>query len=309
MWDELMPIIVGIVVAVCLAAFRKSADEVDKNTNGVFVMPRILGFLGVIAFVLFGAFTGVYVWASDEVEVPLVLLFAAFSLVGVWLAMYGFNRRLEITDTEVRFRNIFCHVDTYRLTDITMIKQKYFGDYVCYVNGKKAFLIDQQFPTARDMIHDGAAALGNDFPMITKLSKQKQLVEDGMIISRTSTRGYVEAWFCFLFPIVFTIIISMAPDTGTLLASAVLLVWGTGYLFCAYRYLVTYNTRSRKLTVRRCFTTKEYFVDEYDRKIGVETENGMRKAIVFYKDNKRKFKIKITNAVTSSELLLEVFGK
>lgn len=157
------------LVSAFMEKLNKEAKAISQATPGTYTMPKSIVWLGGICTVFFAVCTVLSMVAGVAGR---RVVFVPFCGLGIFLSLYAINRRFVVTAQYVYYTNIFKRETAYPLTDITLIKQGVGGDFICYVNGKKAFTIDQQFPDLLELIDTCAEENGNNIEIQWRKNKK-----------------------------------------------------------------------------------------------------------------------------------------
>ena len=295
------------VVIVLLSVILDYKSKVDSKDCNIQSLPKIIGWIGVGDILVCSAISIMCLLTTDDSDVSAYLfpcaIFYLFILLGMYLSLITFNKRFEIKQDVVIYTNCFRRKKIYAYNDFTKIRQNFGGDYVCYVKGKRAFAINEEFILPLIFMKN---YLPKDIEYDTKESRQDAKVKDGIITSKTNWGGYLIAWMNFLMPLGGVIVLKMNDGLYSFLAF-IWLLFGIGYLIYVYRYLVIFDKHKSILKIRHFFRTSEYCINGL--KWEEKTNNGIPIAIKFYKNKKKVCNVDVSATVTNRDILIKALKK
>lgn len=308
--NNVLPIIIALgFLALCCVGIRK-ADQaylaqtrsINHEENRIFPMQKVFGWFGLV-WSLFYALLMIFSLFSTHGVIRDILKCCVcelpFILVGIFCILYGCNRKFEITDQEIRYTNALRKTKVYPLHTITSIKESFFGHYVCFIHGKRAFVINGWLTVLLSTIEKNALELGNNINVVTKKAEMERKLDNKVIVSKTNIFGYLPILGIIVLPLGL-----LSYGVGLVLP---LIFWTVGVILFLQLllYKVIFDCEQRKLKKRSYFVTKEYMIDDYQREPARNRCTGKTMAVVFFKNGKRQFSVDTSFAVTNADILCD----
>ena len=296
------------IFSVLLSAFLNYRNKADANDYNIHTLPNLIGWIGVGDVVVFSAFAMICLIVTDDSNVSAYsfpfFIFYLFILLGMYLALIAFNKKFETKQDVIIYTNCFRRNKEYAYSDFTKIYQSFACNYICYVKGKRAFCINEEFITP--MIYM-KSQLPKNIEYSTKESRQEATIKDGIITSKMNLGGFSIAWLNFLIAAVILGYLKLNDGIYSLIA----VLWfpfALGYLVHTYLYLVKYDKGRRLLKIRHFFREKEFNLTGL--KWEEVTESGIPVKIKFFNKKQKVCKVDVSIIVTNRDILIrELEGK
>ncbi len=269
-------------------------------------MPKSFGLVGFMDVVFFTVLNCVCIRFCTDPWIKLIVggLFLACIVLGIYLTLFGFVRKFTLKDDEILYTNLLGGTQSFAYSDVTAIIQKKSGDFLLYVDGEKACVLDQQYPKLYMTI---AERMPQSAIFETKAQRQESEVKEGVIVSKTGKVGYSISGISLIISGMLLFLLRIYYGYYSILA-IIYFAFSMIYVLYCLCYQLTIDQRRHVLAIRKFGKTKEYPLK------GIRIEPGENSMVgptyfALYTGKKKLAKVDTSITVTNRELLMKILLK
>ena len=130
---DILYIIVPIVVGIVIYVIKKSAGKKNKEMDicsFTISQGKVVTWIGIIGAMVFLALIVLMtIFPNDTAALWVYIVFSAFILLGVYIAVYSVSWEVNVTGNEIRLRALFKKTKTFTFDQIKTVKVRTHPNY------------------------------------------------------------------------------------------------------------------------------------------------------------------------------------